>query len=111
MASRSAASVHHAKRPGEGEVGFGLVRMGSRRLAAGCVGSGRGLTAGRSLGVATGPDPAPARPGAARLVAESWRRRVRHTSSAGRWLGRRARHSLLYLYRRTEEPRKEFSLE
>src|SRR5215207_4266781 len=91
MASRSAASVHHAKRPGEGGVGFGLVGMGSRRLAAGCVGSGRGLTAGRSLGVATGPDPAPARPGAARLVAEPLMGRVRHTPSAGWRLRRRAR--------------------
>src|SRR5215212_1511544 len=71
---------------------------GSRRLAAGGVGSGRGLTADRSLGVATGPDPAPARPGAARLVTESLRRRVRHTSSAGRWLGRLARPLLAVPY-------------
>lgn len=45
---------------------------GSRRLAAGCVGCGRGLAAGRSLGVAAGPDPAPARPGAARIVDNPW---------------------------------------
>ena len=45
---------------------------GSRRLAAGCVGGGRGLTAGRSLGVAAGPDPAPARPGAAASRCDPW---------------------------------------
>src|SRR4029453_7359791 len=91
MASLSAPSVHHAKRPGGANLDSVWLAWGSRRLAAGCVGGGRGLTAGRSLGVATGPDPAPAGPGAARLVAESLRRRVRHTSSAGRWLGRLAR--------------------
>src|SRR5262245_30149543 len=100
MASLSAALVHHAQRSGDGGLDSFWFQWGSRRLAAGCVGSGRGLTAGRSLGVAAGPDPAPARPGAARLV-EPWVRRVRHTSSAGCWLAERG-HALWYLCRRTE---------
>jgi hypothetical protein len=87
------------------------IAWGSRRLAAGCVGSGRGLTALRSLGVATGPDPASARPEAARLVTEPLMPQVRHTSSAGRWLGAERGHFLRYPYLRTEELREQFSPE
>src|SRR4029453_11186010 len=84
---------------------------GSRRLAAGCGGSGRGLTALRSLGVATGPDPAPARPEAASLVVEPLMPQVRHTSSAGRWLGAGRGPFSRYAYRRTEELPEQFSPE